>query len=792
MVVFLTSSFVEFQPKEEYVPKPLDESNDFGDNLRRYWKENSNFLVFTSDPQDTVMTDHVVEEMYDAFTLAGFSIGEIKSFDYRSIREGVAAKEALKEAMQWADVFFLAGGHCPTENAFMKECDLKSLIHNPDIFDGIFIGLSAGSVNAAGDVYLIPEFKGESIDPKFVRFTDGLGLTDINMLPHSQHMENFMLDGKHMIDDIVSEDSLGREIYVIPDGTYFMIRNGMTEFFGTGKIMENGVTRPLRSGMIHSDKMLRAMATDFYEWILELNPQDGKIKCYYMSPFMLSKGIFPVNINTFEELCRIYTDRLVVKDEKTVAFEQLAISIVLDEIKEKESYVRTIHIDTEDGVRAESIRIKRIAEDDHRLLVCLTDISMILDRDWMTDQYSRSGFLSKAEKWLKEQDAPEVYSVVYTNIQGFKAVNDLLGTFCGDMVIFQVRDALIQELKPVMIARLESDHFALITKNEYLTEETMEKLCYQFYEEDSKRMPIVIQCGIYHMERKRRNILYMLDRAKLAEHSISSDHGLAYAVCNQKMSDDYVNQRVLVSEIDGALERGEFKTYYQPVVDAMTGEIVSAEALIRWKHAERGMISPGQFIPIFEKEGLITKIDSFMVKRALEFNIARLQQGKKVVPFAINLSRVDFYDTKLMDTIKDMLKKQENVRDLLKLEVTESAYAVLENDAIAFLEDMKKLGISLLLDDFGSGMSSLSTLESFEFDVIKLDMGFINKIGKSIKAEGIIKHTIGLSHDIGAKVVAEGVETKEQLTFLQEAGCDMIQGYYFYRPMSEEEFSKLL
>ena len=468
------------------------------------------------------------------------------------------------------------------------------------------------------------------------------------------------------------------------------------------------------------------------------------------------------------------------------------MNIVLDEIKEKESYVRTIHIDTEDGVRAESIRIKRIAEDDHRLLVCLTDISMILDRDWMTDQYSRSGFLSKAEKWLKEQDAPEAYSVVYTNIQGFKAVNDLLGTFCGDMVIFQVRDALIQELKPVMIARLESDHFALITKNEYLTEETMEKLCYQFYEEDSKRMPIVIQCGIYHMERNRRNILYMLDRAKLAEHSISSDHGLAYAVCDQKMSDDYVDQRVLVSEIDGALERGEFKTYYQPVVDAMTGEIVSAEALIRWKHAERGMISPGQFIPIFEKEGLITKIDSFMVKRALEFNIARLQQGKKVVPFAINLSRVDFYDTKLMDTIKDMLKKQENVRDLLKLEVTESAYAVLENDAIAFLEDMKKLGISLLLDDFGSGMSSLSTLESFEFDVIKLDMGFINKIGKSIKAEGIIKHTIGLSHDIGVKVVAEGVETKEQLTFLQEAGCDMIQGYYFYRPMSEEEFSKLL
>ena len=129
---------------------------------------------------------------------------------------------------------------------------------------------------------------------------------------------------------------------------------------------------------------------------------------------------------------------------------------------------------------------------------------------------------------------------------------------------------------------------------------------------------------------------------------------------------------------------------------------------------------------------------------------------------------------------------------MLKLEVTESAYAVLESDALSFLEEMQKLRLSIMLDDFGSGMSSLSTLELCDFDTIKLDMGFIRKIGKSEKTEAIIRHTIGMAHDMGAKVVAEGVENKEQLEFLQAVGCDMIQGYYFYKPMPEEEFAALL
>ena len=174
-----------------------------------------------------------------------------------------------------------------------------------------------------------------------------------------------------------------------------------------------------------------------------------------------------------------------------------------------------------------------------------------------------------------------------------------------------------------------------------------------------------------------------------------------------------------------------------------------------------------------------------------------MSRNEKFVPCAVNLSRVDFYDITILNMIKEKLESlkwgsHKKAGDLLRLEVTESAYIVLESNAVEFLKEIKKLGIMLMLDDFGSGMSSMSTLESFEFDAIKLDMSFVAQIGKSSRAEAIIKHTIGLSHDIGASVVAEGVETEKQLAFLRDAGCDMIQGYYFYKPMPEEEFAKLL
>ena len=808
MVVFLTSSFIVYQPVEKYAPKPMDESYGFGDNLRRYWKENAHVLAYASDPEGISGNDHMAQELEDAFRLSGMDIGEVRLFDRRSFASEEEAPDAMKKALQWADVLFLAGGHAPTENHFMKLCRLPELIHDSNVFDGVVIGLSAGSVNAAREVYLIPEMKGESVDPEFVRFTSGLDLTDINIVPHSDYERTVILDGRKLVDDIVREDSRNRDIYLIKDGSYFLIRGGVTAFFGEGQIMRDGEFWDLESRIINTDnhrirgncsrestqiiRMFESLAMPYYDWVLELNCETEEIEFMHVSEFMLANGIIPVTLDKFNELNWVFATKLVVDEEKSSVIEQTKTELIRQEIRKKGSYVRTVHIDTGDGVNAKSLRADPIAGDDRKLLVSLTDISLILDHDWMTDEYSRSGFLARAEKLLKEPAYQSGYSVVYTNIKGFKAVNDLLGTFSGDMVIFQTRDALEKGLNPVLIARLESDHFALIVKSELLTEERLKKISNQWYFEDTKKMPFCIQFGISHIAEYDESVQQMLDRAKLAENSIDAAHGDFYSICDEKMRDDYMNQSLLRSELDKGLERREFMPYFQPVLDAQSGEIVSAEALIRWKHQERGMISPGQFVPAFEKEGLISKVDAFMVSSVLEFNLRRQKEGLATVPCAVNLSRVDFFDVTIMEMIRHVAHTHKDIFQMLKLEVTESAYSALESDAIVFLTELKEMGVSLLLDDFGSGMSSLSTLESFDFDTIKLDMGFIAKIGKSKQVEAIIKHTIGMAHELGARVVAEGVETEAQLSFLREVKCDMIQGYSFYKPLPEDEFARVL
>ena len=205
-----------------------------------------------------------------------------------------------------------------------------------------------------------------------------------------------------------------------------------------------------------------------------------------------------------------------------------------------------------------------------------------------------------------------------------------------------------------------------------------------------------------------------------------------------------------------------------------------------------GMVSPGLFIPALEQSGKVSRVDLYMAETVFGLLLKNAREGLPIVPISINLSRVDFYDPSLLERIKEILEEKDFPEGAAKIEITESAYANLERNALDFLKSMKEKKVRILLDDYGSGMSSLSTLESYEFDTIKLDIGFIRKIDQSPKAETIIRSTINMAHAFGADVIAEGVETEKQLAFLSDAGCDMIQGYYFYRPMSEEDFVHIM
>lgn len=858
MIAFLTSSFVTYSPDHNYRPEAVNPSNGFVDELKKVWKNDTRFLVIPSDPSDTAMTREVCRQMKDSFTLAGLNVAEVSVYEGEDLGEVLrpdhrptAAEAAavpwgsagpkLLELVRHADVIFLAGGHGPTENRFIRLCGLKEALAG---FDGIFIGLSAGTVNAAAEAYLLPELEGESIDPGFGRFAEGLGLTDLQIIPHSGYMNTAAVDGKRMLEEIFIPDSAGHTFYYIPDGSYFIVRDGQAEFHGDGWRIRDGKFSRLRTGRIAvqaEEVMPEDRCTEFlspgnnceeaaavretigahvwdtlmqngYDCVAEVDDRTGDVIYYYLSPLFRERGVTPGLIDAAEVPSR--EDRLQMSDFTRLQ-EQIAADVAAPEeqedyprhlvpdavkssIRESGLFAMTFHIDTEEGLQAEGIRIRPIGStDSHRFLITFQDITSALDHDWMTDEYAHTGFLREAEKFLKTMDESRLYSLVYANVKGFKAINDLFGDQTGDIVIFQVRDALRECLHPVLIGRIEADHFVLITEHSNLSSEHLDALGSRIYTGNGKQYRYSIQCGIYPIRRSRTlhgeypSITHMLDRAKLAEKSIPADIGTNYAIYADELRQNYINQRILLSDMKDSLETGEFMVYYQPVVDVHTETICSAEALVRWKHHDLGMISPGQFVPAFEKGGVISTLDSFVMESVMNRSAERAAAGRPTVPVAMNLSRADFYDARLLKQISDTVHKNDVLPSLVRIEVTESAYLTLERNAVDFLQEMRRLGIPILLDDYGSGMSSLSTMESFDFDVIKLDMGFIRKIG-SRKAEAIIRSTIRLAHDLGSSVVAEGVETEEQRQFLIDNQCDMIQGYYYYRPMPGNEFDALL
>lgn len=788
MVTFLTSTFIVFQYREDYKAVPLISDNGFVDRLREYWKQPARFLVFASDPNDVEENDYKAMRLKDSFELSGFELEEIRIVDRRN-------EIPLEELLAWADVLYLAGGHAPTQNAFMRECGLKEELAG---FDGIVLGLSAGSLNAADEVYMVPELPGEAIDPEFRRTRVGLGLTDLNIVPHRDFFIDKRLDGLRFMEDILLPDSMERTIYLISDGSYFLIRDGRTEFYGRGEILEKETSRSLMQGEISESNQVvdrptwETLLQHGYDCVLEISPEDQRIHFLHISLWMLDALSCQEPMGFFSEFIDIVSEKLVVSEEKEPFRDQAAFSVVRDEIRRKGSYVRTVHVNSEDGRKAKSVRVYQVSGDSDKLLCTIFDITSALDHDWMTDEYARSGFLENARKLVNKLPIEKGYALVYTNVSGFKAINDLFGTQSGDMVLFQVRDMLRDILDPIILGRFENDQFVLITREHNLTHENLKRLCNQTYVEGDKRYVFRIQCGIYRIQKREISINHMVDRARLAEKAIGNHFACPYSYYDENVRVNYVKQRVLMSDMQAALRDDEFKIFYQPVVETKTGRICGAEALIRWKHHDFGMVSPGEFIPVFEKEGMISRLDKFMVNHVMDFTQDRSMMRKHIVPCAVNLSRMDFFDSQLMNQILHRVGGSDSLQKDIKIEVTESAYAMLENNAMEFLSEMKRNGIQILLDDYGSGMSSLSTLESFAFDVVKLDMGFIRKIGVSKKAEAIIRSTIELSHAMGAKVTAEGVETIEQSRFLLDADCDMIQGYYYYRPVPESEFVLLL
>ncbi len=780
MVLFLTSSFLEYRPDNETGPVHLIADYGFVENLGKYWREKSSVLIITSDPEATKINKIVEQRVDVAFNLAGLTVETVKTLDNTN-------KDDAFNLVRNSDVVILGGGNGNIQNDFFKEIMLKNLLIG---FPGIIISMGCGSINCAENAYLVPEYPGQVNDLTYEKYAEGLGLTNISIIPHFSFLKTMEIEGKNLIDEVVFPDSVGRVFYLIDDGSYFLIDGDVITFHGVGKALENGTVRSVDTAVSEND--WHAVMTQGFVCVFEIDLKTFEIIPKFSSDFINKYDVSVIKAKNFSKFICDFANKIVVESEREAVLEQFSREIIKEEIDLLGNFCRTVHSERGGYRRALDVRIKHLKDNDSRDICIIQDITEVIDRDWMTDVLSRTGFLRDADRMLRRLDLSAGYSLIYTNIRGFKTINDLFGEESGDSVIFMVRDKIKEVLEPLVMGRLDSDHFVAIVKNDLIKNNRMRKLNQMTFRTEYKMFDFTVTCGIYHITDAGVSVGLMIDRAKLAESGISESDAVLHAEYTDKMRTDYVNHMILVSDLGDALRHNELMSYYQPIVDTYTRKIVSAESLIRWKHHDMGMVSPNLFIPALEQSGKVSRVDLYMAETVFGLLLKNSREGLPIVPISINLSRIDFYDPALLERIKEILEEKDFPEGAAKIEITESAYANLERNALDFLKTMKEKNVRILLDDYGSGMSSLSTLESYEFDTIKLDIGFVRKIDQSPKAETIIRSTISMAHAFGADVIAEGVETEKQLAFLSDAGCDMIQGYYFYRPMSEEDFVRIM
>lgn len=420
-------------------------------------------------------------------------------------------------------------------------------------------------------------------------------------------------------------------------------------------------------------------------------------------------------------------------------------------------------------------------------------VSDIEEKDFVTGGLNRRGFLRQGRKFLEMAENPQDYAVLLFNIKGFKAINELFGIEGGDQLLRITYQRLNQSFfQPVLMARIEGDRFVCLVDRKNLDYDGLSEICKSNFTREEKSISVYIRCGIYLVESKDIPLNTMCDYAKIAKQCIVDEYIKPYAVFDQSMRFDYIVQAEVRGRIGKALENKEFQVYFQPICDARTGEIVSAEALVRWNHPERGLVSPGVFIPALEESGHVTRLDFFVLEEVKRFQKERKKAGLFLVPISVNLSWMDFYDEKMIQSIMYDLQDAAMEGIQARFEVTETSYAALLEREDNVINAMREAGAQILLDDFGSGYSSFSTVTDYDFDLIKLDMGFVQKIGLGGKVKSIIHSIIDMAHHMNVKVIAEGVETGEQLDFLSRHGCDYIQGYYFSKPLPEEEFVYIL
>ena len=431
---------------------------------------------------------------------------------------------------------------------------------------------------------------------------------------------------------------------------------------------------------------------------------------------------------------------------------------------------------------------KEIAESSHFV--------QLSEYDELTGLYNMKGF-SKYVELAANQDEAGVsagkYAVICFDVIRFKAINDIFGVAKGNKLLQYIAQVIRETLKSGDFAcRSISDHFVIFTHTEGnelgdMIEQMLEKI-------EGYELPFVINCnvGIYITNGERLSVDAMIDRAILAQSVIKGSYMEKYSYYTEALRNDMLGEQEIIAMVETAIAQEQFVAFYQPQYNHSNGMLIGAEALVRWNHPEKGLISPGVFIPICEKNGFITRLDLYVFEQTCKFIRKCMDKGIPVVPISSNFSRNDIFQPNYVEKLEEIRKKYEVPAKYLRVEITESTVVGGIKQVNKIIEQLHECGYLVEMDDFGSGYSSLNVLKDISFDIIKLDMMFLREETESNRGGIIVSAVMRMAKWLGMPVIAEGVETVKQADFLRSIGCESIQGYLYSKPLPEDQYEEKL
>ncbi len=520
---------------------------------------------------------------------------------------------------------------------------------------------------------------------------------------------------------------------------------------------KNGETDSLGGCMIFPED-----TSNPFLYIRQKNLIDPKYELYYdVFCSKIDEGTYnPIENNELGAVVRMKLDE---NDDYRLC------NIYANLLKDENGLITDVHVNIRPFSRKEAF--------DHEILT------------YFTSDKNPAIFSAKCKELLDNTEEGKLAFIQF-DVERFKLINDTYGSDMGDEILKFFSDSLhilCGDNQPH--CRLTADVFMVLTifneKQEIIDFIRMLESRLSLYKGIEYRLVF----GVCIADNKQIHTRRYGDNASLARRSIKGNALENIAFFEKEMIGKLHKKQTIEEDMYKAALNDEFVMYLQPKYSISGNNIIGAEALARWIHPEKGMISPADFIPVFEENGFIIKLDKIIWEKACAKIREWIDKGYEPVPISVNVSREYLANTDVAEIFSDLIKKYNIPSSLLEIEITES----IDNENIReVVQQFKKMGFTMLMDDFGSGYSSLNVLKSTQFDVLKIDRGFFSEFMESDRGRKIISHTISMSQDIGLDIVAEGVETTEQASFLSECGCDTAQGFLYSRPVPVEEFEKMI